>query len=57
VPPQFTSECYIEEKEEIELPPLDQAQQDGTINEPYQKKYNFTVNNLPYNLERPSNLY
>jgi len=25
-PPQFTSEAYICEKEEIDLPPLDQAQ-------------------------------
>lgn len=53
----MTHEQYIDPTEEIELPSADAQQENGTINEPYQKKYNFNVNNLPYQLERPQNLY
>lgn len=42
---------YIDEKDFIELPsPYDQS--NGSINEPYQKRYYFNPNNLPYNLEQ-----
>ena len=42
---------YLDEKEFIELPsPYDQNS--GSINEPYQKRYYFNPNNLPYNLEQ-----
>ena len=38
---------YIDERDVIELPnPTEQS--DGIINEPYQKKYQFNPNNLPY---------
>ena len=41
---------YIDEKDLIELPnPSDQS--NGSINEPYQKRYYFNPTNLPYNLE------
>ena len=46
---------YIDEKDYIELPnPTDQG--NGSINEPYQKRYFFNPQNLPYNLEQ-SHLY
>lgn len=42
---------YIDEKDLIELPnPCDQT--NGAINEPYQKRYFFNPQNLPYNLEQ-----
>ena len=42
---------YIDEKELIELPnPSDQG--NGSINEPYQKRYYFNPQNLPYSLEQ-----
>ncbi len=42
---------YIDEKDLIELPnPTDQ--QNGQINEPYQKRYFFNPQNLPYSLEQ-----
>lgn len=42
---------YIDERDLIELPsPYDQS--NGSINEPYQKRYYFNPNNLPYNLEQ-----
>lgn len=44
-------ECYIDEKELIELPPPTQNSE-GQINEPYQKRYYFNPNNLPYSLEQ-----
>lgn len=41
---------YIDEKDIIELPhPHDQN--NGAINEPYQKRYYFNPQNLPYSLE------
>ena len=41
---------YLDEKEFIELPsPYDQNS--GSINEPYQNRYYFNTNNLPFNLE------
>lgn len=42
---------YYDERDAIEVSPP-QEQSDGTIYEPYQKKYNFNPNNLPYQLER-----
>ena len=45
---------YIDERDLIELPsPYDQS--NGCINEPYQKRYYFNPNNLPYNLEQSHN--
>lgn len=42
---------YIDEKDAIELPnPSDQGS--GSINEPYQKRYYFNPQNLPYGLEQ-----
>lgn len=42
---------YIDEKDSIELPnPTEQG--NGGINEPYQKKYYFNPQNLPYSLEQ-----
>lgn len=42
---------YIDEKDIIELPhPQDQS--NGAINEPYQKRYFFNPQNLPYSLEQ-----
>ena len=42
---------YIDEKDIIELPhPQDQS--NGAINEPYQKRYYFNPQNLPYSLEQ-----
>lgn len=42
---------YIDEKDFIELPhPHDQS--NGAINEPYQKRYYFNPQNLPYSLEQ-----
>jgi hypothetical protein len=41
---------YIDERDFIELPnPSDSS--NGQINEPYQKKYYFNPQNLPYTLE------
>ena len=46
---------FIEEKDLIELPnPSEQG--NGAINEPYQKRYYFNPQNLPYSLEQ-SHLY
>jgi hypothetical protein len=41
---------YIDEKDLIELPLV--APSEG-VNEPYQKKYTFNSNNLPYSMEQP----
>lgn len=42
---------YIDEKDAIELPnPSEQG--NGTINEPYQRRYYFNPQNLPYSLEQ-----
>ena len=42
---------FIDEKDLIELPnPSDQG--NGSINEPYQKRYYFNPQNLPYSLEQ-----
>ena len=42
---------YFDEKDAIELPnPCEQG--NGTINEPYQKRYYFNPTNLPYSLEQ-----
>lgn len=46
------NDLYIDERELIELPPVNSTGE-GTINEPYQKKYYFNPNNLPYSLEQP----
>lgn len=40
---------YIDEKFLIELP--NPTQQSEGVNEPYQKRYYFNPNNLPYSLE------
>jgi hypothetical protein len=41
---------FIDEKDNIELPaPTEQG--NGSINEPYQRRYYFNPQNLPYNLE------
>jgi hypothetical protein len=45
------NDLYIDERELIELPAVNQNGE-GTINEPYQKKYYFNPNNLPYSLEQ-----
>lgn len=44
-------DLYIDEKDLIELPV--QQQNDGAINEPYQKRYTFSTLNLPYSMEQP----
>jgi hypothetical protein len=49
-------EPYIDETDAIEIAPLPE-QQEGIINEPYQKKYQFNPNNLPYQLERTNGGY
>jgi hypothetical protein len=42
---------YMDEKDSIELPnPSEQGS--GTINEPYQRRYYFNPQNLPYSLEQ-----
>jgi hypothetical protein len=42
---------YIDERDIVELPhPQDQS--NGAINEPYQKRYFFNPQNLPYSLEQ-----
>jgi len=42
---------YVDEKDLIELPnPSEQG--NGSINEPYQKRYYFNPQNLPYSLEQ-----
>lgn len=46
------NDLYIDERELIELPAVNSTGE-GTINEPYQKKYYFNPNNLPYSLEQP----
>lgn len=48
------NDLYIDEHELIELPPPSQSGE-GTINEPYQKRYYFNPNNLPYSLEQAHN--
>ena len=45
------NDLYIDERELIELPAPHQQDQ-GQINEPYQKRYYFNPMNLPYNLEQ-----
>ena len=45
------SDVFIDEKDLIELPPPSDTTE-GLINEPYQKKFFFNPNNLPYQLER-----
>jgi hypothetical protein len=47
-------DLYIDERELIDLPAINQQNQEGQINEPYQKRYYFSPQNLPYNLEQPS---
>ena len=46
------NDFYIDERELIQLP-MPQQSESSTVNEPYQKKYYFNPNNLPYNLEQP----
>jgi len=43
------NDMYIDEKFLIELP--NPTQQSEGVNEPYQKRYYFNPNNLPYSLE------
>jgi hypothetical protein len=45
------NDMYLDEKQLIELP-NPSSQSDG-VNEPYQKRYYFNPNNLPYSLEQP----
>jgi hypothetical protein len=41
---------HLDDKEAIDLPnPTEQG--NGTINEPYQRRYYFNPSNLPYSLE------
>ena len=47
---------YIDEKDAIELPPMSD-QTEGLVNEPYQKKYIFNPQNLPYQLERAYSVF
>lgn len=42
---------YLDEKLLIELP--NPSTQSEGVNEPYQKRYYFNPNNLPYSLEQP----
>ena len=44
------NDLYIDERDLIELPATTQ-QDNGQINEPYQKRYFFNTMNLPYSLE------
>jgi hypothetical protein len=39
---------YIDERDAIELPSPTENSSDGVVSEPYQKKYYFNPNNLPY---------
>ena len=48
----FDVEPYVDEKHSVELPPPDE-QNNGLINEPYQKKYYYNPTQLPYTLEKP----
>lgn len=42
---------HLDDKEAIDLPnPTEQG--NGTINEPYQRRYYFNPSNLPYSLEQ-----
>jgi hypothetical protein len=47
-----TGDLYLDEKDTIEVP-VPTQQNDGSINEPYQKRYFFSPLNLPYSLEQP----
>lgn len=45
------NDMYYDERDAIDVPaPTDHTE--GTINEPYQKKYMFNPSNIPYQLER-----
>lgn len=43
---------YIDERDLIELPNPSENSNGTAINEPYQKRYTFNPQNLPYSLEQ-----
>ena len=46
-----SSDLYIDERDAIDVPPPTDTTE-GVVNEPYQKKYLYNPNNLPYPLEK-----